>query len=53
MQDVTEFADVIVVGNGSAEFREVPSSLRAGQVVVDFVHIADLTSGGSYDGICW
>lgn len=50
---VTEFADVIVIGNGATEFRAVPDTLRPGQVVVDFVRIAERASGGSYDGICW
>jgi len=51
--EVVDFADTVVIGNGASEFRGVPSSLRQGQVVVDFVRIADRTSGSDYDGICW
>jgi GDP-mannose 6-dehydrogenase len=53
MSQVTEFADTIVIGNGAGEFRNVPSTLRPGQVVVDFVRIVDRVSGRDYDGICW
>jgi GDP-mannose 6-dehydrogenase len=53
VQEVTDFADTIVIGNGAKEFRSVPETLRPGQVVVDFVRIADRTSDASYDGICW
>jgi len=53
VQEVTDFADTIVIGNGAREFRSVPETLRSGQVVVDFVRIADRTSDASYDGICW
>ncbi len=53
VQEVTNFADTIVIGNGSAEFRGVPEALRQGQVVVDFVRISDRPSDDGYDGICW
>jgi GDP-mannose 6-dehydrogenase len=53
LAEVIDFADTIVIGNGATEFRDVPSSLRQGQVVVDFVRISDRASGGNYDGICW
>ena len=53
VEEVTDFADTIVIGNGAKEFRSVPDSLRAGQVVVDFVRIADRARDTSYDGICW
>ncbi|HUQ10136.1 MAG TPA: UDP-glucose/GDP-mannose dehydrogenase family protein [Steroidobacteraceae bacterium] len=54
IQDVLDHADTIVIGNGSAEFREVPKLLRSGQSIVDLVRIADTKSvEGVYDGICW
>jgi len=53
VQAVTDFADVVVIGNGAAEFRALPGALRPGQVIVDLVRIADRTSGDAYDGICW
>lgn len=53
VDEVIGFADTIVIGNGEPEFRTVPSRLRDGQALVDFVRIADGTSQGGYDGICW
>ncbi|HWH39495.1 MAG TPA: UDP-glucose/GDP-mannose dehydrogenase family protein [Usitatibacter sp.] len=54
MQEVLDHADTIVIGNGSAEFREVPRLLGAGQSIVDLVRIAETRSvEGVYDGICW
>jgi GDP-mannose 6-dehydrogenase len=50
---VLEQSDTIVVGNRDQEFRGVPARLRDGQVLVDFVRVADRRSSGTYDGICW
>ncbi len=54
MQDVLDHAGTIVIGNGSAEFRDAPRLLGPGQSIVDLVRIADTRSvEGVYDGICW
>ena len=53
MEEVLSFAETIVIGNGAAEFKEVPAKLQAGQHVVDLVRIRQEGSGGQYDGICW
>jgi len=54
IQDVLDHAGTIVIGNGSAEFREVPKLLGPGQSIVDLVRISDTRSvEGVYDGICW
>jgi GDP-mannose 6-dehydrogenase len=54
LAEVIDFGEVLVVGNGAAEFREALQSPREGQVVVDLVRIADRRSQeGRYDGICW
>jgi GDP-mannose 6-dehydrogenase len=53
MEEVLDFAETIVIGNGAAEFRTVPAELKAGQVVVDLVRIVPNLSGERYDGICW
>lgn len=53
VEEVTSFAETIVIGNGAKEFRSVFDGLRPGQVVVDFVRISDRASGTDYDGICW
>ncbi len=51
---VLEHADTVVIGNNDPEFRSVPSRLREGQILVDFVRIAPGRSeSGKYDGICW
>jgi GDP-mannose 6-dehydrogenase len=53
MQDVLDFADTIVIGNGAAEFKTVPASLQPHQHIVDLVRISKEQSGEQYDGICW
>jgi len=54
VQEVLDHAGTIVIGNGSAEFREVPRLLVPPQQVVDLVRISDSCSlEGLYDGICW
>ncbi len=53
MQDVLDFAETIVIGNGAAEFKTVPASLKPGQHIVDLVRISQETSREQYDGICW
>lgn len=53
MQEVMDFAETIVIGNGAAEFKPVPDSLKPGQAVVDLVRITKAMSSGQYDGICW
>ena len=51
---VLQHADIIVIGNSSEEFREVPDRISNNQVVVDLVRIVDSRSvDGKYDGICW
>lgn len=53
IDDVLEFADTVVIGNGAAEFREAIGRVREGQNVVDYVRVSPATSGNGYDGICW
>ena len=53
MDDVLDFAETIVIGNGADEFKPVPGNLKAGQSVVDLVRITKNMSSGPYDGICW
>lgn len=53
MEEVLEFAQTIVIGNGAAEFKTVPGSLKPGQSIVDLVRISKEQSGEQYDGICW
>jgi GDP-mannose 6-dehydrogenase len=53
MQEVMDFAETLVIGNGAEEFKPVPDSLKPGQVVVDLVRISKEMSNAQYDGICW
>ena len=53
MADLLEFAETIVIGNASEEFREIPQLMKPHQSVVDLVRIVPQTSHGAYDGIGW
>lgn len=53
VEEVVQHAQVIVIGNGDAEFGRVLDTPRAEQVVVDFVRISEQVSGNAYDGLCW
>lgn len=51
---VLAHADIIIIGNGDPEFKEVKAKLKPGQVMLDFVRILDeQTQDGVYEGICW
>ncbi|HYP02123.1 MAG TPA: nucleotide sugar dehydrogenase [Pyrinomonadaceae bacterium] len=52
--EVLEKADVLVIGNKAAEFREIEGRLRDDQTVIDLVRLFDgRVSGENYQGICW
>lgn len=54
LAEALEFGEVLVIGNGAAEFREAAAAAREGQQVVDLVRIGKQRSvEGRYDGICW
>ena len=54
IQGILDHAEVIVVGNKSAEFADVLSKINNGQRVIDLVRVANETSQeGRYEGICW
>ena len=54
VQEVVEFGDVVVIGNGSPEFRTIQPTLRDGQVVVDLVRrVRDQVRRTSYQGVAW
>ena len=51
---VLAHAKTVVIGNNDPDFRTVPERMRQGQILVDFVRIANRRSEkGKYDGICW
>jgi GDP-mannose 6-dehydrogenase len=54
LDEVLDHAEVLVIGNKSAEFDGIVDRVRPDQVVVDLVRIAPLTTQeGKYYGICW
>jgi GDP-mannose 6-dehydrogenase len=51
---VLRHAETIVIGNGAAEFRDVPRRLGYRQTLVDLVRVSDAPSvSGVYEGVCW
>ena len=54
LDEVLQFGETLVIGNGAAEFKDILKRRRPGQVVVDLVRIVNESSqSGEYDGICW
>jgi len=54
MDEVLDFAEVVVIGNGAAEFRDILQKVSPGKTVVDLVRITGaMSEAGRYDGICW
>jgi GDP-mannose 6-dehydrogenase len=54
IDEVLAHAQTIVIGNGAAEFTDVPRRISEGQTVIDFVRVSDSrTVAGVYEGLCW
>jgi len=55
IEGVLDHSDVIIIGNKSAEFKQVLPNLRKDQVMIDLVRITDdhMLSNEQYRGICW
>jgi GDP-mannose 6-dehydrogenase len=55
LDDVLAHADVVVIGNRSAEYRTLGPRIRAGQIVVDLVAAIDgrTVQAGEYHGLAW
>lgn len=54
IEEVVDCSDVLVIGNGSGEFRRIEPLLKDGQVVIDLVRaFGTKTSSDHYAGICW
>jgi GDP-mannose 6-dehydrogenase len=59
LRAVVQGADVVIVGNNSPEFRELPGLCRDGQTVLDLVRVPELRErlaerpGLAYRGITW
>lgn len=55
IEDVLADCEVVVVGNGAPEFRQVLDQVQPEQIVIDLVRIGGETErlNGQYNGICW
>jgi GDP-mannose 6-dehydrogenase len=55
VDEVIGASEVVVIGNGSGEFRLIEPRLKPGQVVVDLVRAfgSKVSTGDGYRGICW
>ena len=55
IDEVLESSDVVVIGNGAPKFREIQSSLKTNQIVVDLVRALEPqpSDDDHYRGICW
>lgn len=54
MDEAIAHGDIIVIGNGSEEFKSIMSVTDESKLIVDLVRITDQRSiDGRYDGICW
>ncbi|WP_372768746.1 nucleotide sugar dehydrogenase [Pseudoalteromonas sp.] len=48
-----EQGDVVIIGNNSEEFYEIPNLVTPNQIVVDLVNIGFTGNKANYQGICW
>lgn len=55
IDEVLAGAEIVVIGNGSPEFRAIEPRIAEGQKVVDLVRIFGprVSDGVAYEGICW
>ncbi len=53
IDEVLDFADVLVIGNKAEHFKEIEQRQKEGQVVIDLVRLFEKTSDNGYQGICW
>lgn len=55
IDQVIDASEVVVIGNGSGEFRLIEPKLRPGHVVIDLVRAFGnkVTTANGYQGICW
>jgi len=51
--EVIQSSDVLIVGNKAAEFQQIESELKEGQLLIDLVRLFNKTSDETYQGICW
>jgi len=53
-EELMEHAEIVIIGNGAAEFAKVVADRSPDQQIVDLVRIGDETSeNGGYEGLAW
>jgi GDP-mannose 6-dehydrogenase len=55
IDELVEQSEVLVITNGSPEFKQVPQRMRPDQVLIDLIGVAKGAENldGNYEGICW
>ena len=53
LEEVTQFAEIILIGNASDEFGPILSQLSPEQRVIDLVRVTERESSANYEGIAW
>jgi GDP-mannose 6-dehydrogenase len=55
IEDLVAQSEVLVVANGSAEFRQVAGMLKEDQILIDLIGIVKVAQNmdTTYEGICW
>jgi GDP-mannose 6-dehydrogenase len=53
IEEIIDLADVLVIGNRSAEFEQIRNMRRDGQLIIDLVRMFNDRSDQTYQGICW
>lgn len=55
IEEVLSRSEVLVIGNNSEEFKQIPKLMREGQIMIDLVRIANgkNEAKSEYEGICW
>jgi len=53
LDEVCDYADVLVVGNNDKEFINVVDEMGSEQKIIDLIRISEKCSTDQYQGICW
>jgi GDP-mannose 6-dehydrogenase len=54
LDEALSHGEIIVIGNGEPEFRDIVPRIRSDQFVIDLVHIHNSNGlDGRYDGVSW
>jgi hypothetical protein len=53
IEEIREFAELVVVGNSSQEFQELLPTLSPAQRIIDLVRLPHVSTAAQYQGIAW